>query len=221
MAEADRHNGRVRLDHLSYACGPDGLAATVARLGDQLGVAIKRGGVHPAYGTANAIAALADGVYLEVVGALEHPAADKAPFGQAVKRRTHAGGGWLAWVVAVDDIAPIEERLDRPAVEGHRVRPDGAVLRWRQIGVTAMIADPLLPFVVQWTSDPDEHPAVGPTGGVRLAGLELAGDPAALSAWLGDAAADPLDGVHITWVAGNPGIVAAHFETPTGPVRLT
>ena len=32
--QTDRHNGRMRLDHLSYACGPEGLTATVARLGD-------------------------------------------------------------------------------------------------------------------------------------------------------------------------------------------
>jgi hypothetical protein len=209
------------LDHLSYACGPDGLASTVARLSDRLGVAIPRGGVHPGYGTANAIAALTDGVYLEVVGALEHPAADKAPFGQAVKRRTQAGGGWLAWVIAVEDLAPIEHRLERPAVEGHRVRPDGALLRWRQIGVSDTIANPLLPFFVQWASDPHEHPAVGQVAGVRLTGLELAGNPADLSAWLPDAVDDPLDDVDISWVDGSPGIVAAHFETANGPVRLT
>jgi len=211
----------MRLDHLSYACGPDGLTATVARVGAELGVAIEQGGVHPRFGTANAIAPLADGVYLEVVGALEHPAADKAPFGQAVKRRTRAGGGWLAWVVAVDDIAPVEARLGQPAGIGHRVRPDGAELHWLQIGVDAMIFDPLLPFFVQWTSDPEEHPAVGSSGGLRLTGLELAGDRETLSEWLSDAAADPLDGVHISWVEGDPGIVAAHLDTPNGPVRLT
>ena len=210
----------MRLDHLSYACGPEGLPATVSRLSQELGVVIRRGGVHPGFGTANAIAPLADGVYLEVVGALQHPAADKAPFGQAVRRRTEAGGGWLAWVVAVDDIAPIEARLERPAEVGHRVRPDGADLHWLQIGVHAMIVDPLLPFFVQWTSDPEEHPAVGPSGGLRLTGLELAGDPAALSTWLRDPNADPLDGVHISWVDGQPGIVAAHLDTPNGRVRI-
>src|SRR5687768_6852742 len=103
----------MRLDHVSYACGPDGLSATVARVGAQLGVPIEHGGLHPRFGTTNAIAPMAAGIYLEVVGALEHPAADKAPFGQAVKRRTTAGGGWLGWVIAVDDIAPVEARLDR------------------------------------------------------------------------------------------------------------
>jgi hypothetical protein len=124
-------------------------------------------------------------------------------------------------VVAVDDIAPVEARIDQPAVVGHRVRPDGVELQWLQVGVNAMMVDPLLPFFVQWTSDPEEHPAVGPSGGLRLTGLELAGDRAALSDWLSDAAEDPLDGVHISWVAGDPGIVAAHLDTPNGMVRLT
>ncbi len=220
-ADGDRHNDRMRLDHVSYACGPEGLAATVARLSQQLGVAIIAGGVHPRFGTTNAIAALADGVYLEVVGALEHPAADKAPFGQAVKRRTQAGGGWLGWVVAVVDFAPLEQRLSRAAAEGHRVRPDGADLRWVQIGVNTMIVDPLLPFFVQWTSDPGEHPSAGSSGGLRLTGLELAGDSAILSGWLSDSDENPLEGVRITWAEGDPGIVAAHFDTPNGSVRLT
>lgn len=211
----------MRLDHLSYACGPDGLTATVSRLSDLLGVVIEPGGAHPGFGTTNAIAPLDDGVYLEVVGALEHPAADKAPFGQAVKRRTNAGGGWLAWVIAIDDIAPLEARLSRAAVHGHRVRPDGADLRWRQIGVNTMIVDPLLPFFIQWTSDRAEHPAVAPSSGLRLERLELAGNRVALSAWLTDAAEDPLDGVPISWVDGRPGIVAAHLDTPNGHVRLT
>jgi hypothetical protein len=211
----------MRLDHVSYACGPEGLAATVDRLARQLGVPIEHGGLHPRFGTTNAIAPLADGVYLEVVAALDHPASDKAPFGQAVKRRSRTGGGWLGWVIAVDDIAPIESRLDRPAARGHRVRPDGAELHWLQIGVNAMIADPLLPFFVQWMSDPEEHPAVGSSGGLRLTGLELAGDPESLSSWLSDANRDPLDGVHISWVDGDPGIVAAHLDTPNGPIRIT
>jgi hypothetical protein len=211
----------MRLDHVSYACGPEGLSAAVSRLSQQLGVAMKPGGVHPRFGTTNAIAPLADGVYLEVVGALEHPAADKAPFGQAVKRRTLAGGGWLGWVIAVDDITPFERRLNRPSAEGHRVRPDGLDLTWVQIGVNTLIVDPLLPFFVQWTSDPGEHPSVGSSGALRLTGLELAGDRAALIDWLSETDEDPLEGVDITWVDGDPGIVAAHFDTPNGLVRLT
>ena len=83
----------MRLDHLSYAAGPEGLGACVQRLGSALGAGFRDGGLHPRFGTRNFVLPLAGGVYLEVVGALDHPAADKAPFGQAVKARSEAGGG--------------------------------------------------------------------------------------------------------------------------------
>ena len=103
----------MRLDHLSYAAGPDGLASTARRIGELLGENFADGGIHPRFGTRNVVLPLTDGMYLEVVEVLDHPASDKAPFGQAVRARSQLGGGWMGWVVAVDDIRPIEARLGR------------------------------------------------------------------------------------------------------------
>src|SRR6188768_977648 len=135
----------MHLDHLSSAAGPEGLDATAQRLGKQLRAAFSDGGFHPRFGTRNRILPLTDGHYLEVVAVLDHPAADKAPFGQAVRARSQAGGGWLGWVIAVDDLAPLEQRMGRLAIEGNRHRPDGVELRWRQLGVKGLQADPQLP----------------------------------------------------------------------------
>jgi Glyoxalase-like domain len=216
------HHDVMRLDHLSYAAGPEGLAACVQRLGGRLGAAFSDGGLHPSFGTRNFVLPLAEGCYLEVVEALDHPAVDRAPFGRTVRDRGERGGGWLAWVVAVDDIAPVEHRLGRPGAAGHRRRPDGVDLRWVQIGVNDVAADPQLPFFVHWLSPPDEHPSASGSR-VRLRRLEIAGDRATVEDYLGTSAADPLDGVTVDWVdplGGDTGVVAVEFDTASGPVRI-
>ena len=212
----------MRLDHLSYAAGPDGLAATALRLGELLGEPFVDGGIHPRFGTRNMVLPLSQGTYIEVVEVLDHPASDKAPFGQAVRARSECGGGWLAWVIAVDDLAGVEARLGRQAVPGNRWRPDGHELRWRQIGVKGLQADPQLPFFLQWEGDGSDHPSVGASGDLHLEALEIAGDPHRVSEWLGTPVEGPLDDVKVEWagVNGVPGLVAAQFNTPTGLVRI-
>ena len=212
----------MRLDHLSFAAGPDGLAGTAERIGGLLGKDFVDGGVHPRFGTRNMILPLADDTYLEVVEVLDHPASDKAPFGQAVRARSALGGGWLGWVVAVDDITVVEQRLGREAVIGNRHRPDGTELRWKQIGVNGLIADPQLPFFIQWESPAELHPSTGADGDFSLACLEIAGDPQRVSEWLGETVEAPLEDVKVEWVApnGTPGILAVQVQTPHGLVRI-
>ena len=212
----------MRLDHLSYAAGPAGLAATTERLSELLGEKFTDGGVHPRFGTTNMILPLTDRQYLEVVEVLDHPASDKAPFGQAVRARSALGGGWLGWVVSVTDIAKVEKRLGREAAAGNRHRPDGTELLWKQIGVNGLISDPQLPFFVQWLSDDALHPSTGGSDEWSLHALEIAGDPGRVSEWLGVTVEAPLEDVKVEWVApnGTPGIIAAQFQTPNGVVRV-
>jgi hypothetical protein len=212
----------MRLDHLSYAAGPDGVVSTAGRIGELLGTSFLDGGVHPRFGTRNMVLPLADGTYLEVVEVLDHPASDKAPFGQAVRARSALGGGWLGWVVAVDDIAVLEGRLGREAVTGNRHRPDGVELRWKQVGVNGLIADPQLPFFIQWDVPADLHPSYGADPAFSLAALEIAGDPQRVSEWLGESVEAPLEDVKVEWVAlhGTPGILAVQVQTPAGLVRI-
>jgi Glyoxalase-like domain len=212
----------MRLDHLSYAAGPDGLVGTAKALGALLGEDFRDGGIHPRFGTRNMVLPLTSGTYLEVVAVLDHPSSDKAPFGQAVRARSAVGGGWLGWVVCVDDIRKAEERLGRESVQGNRHRPDGVELRWRQIGVRGLQADPQLPFFVQWQVPDELHPSSGGSGRVRLESLEIAGDPGRVSDWLGSSVGGSLEAVDVRWVAphGTPGVLAASFTTPHGLVRI-
>lgn len=214
--------GTMRLDHLSYAAGPEGLAACVQRLGANLGAAFVDGGIHPSFGTRNFVLPLAGGCYLEAVEALDHPAADTAPFGLAVRARSQAGGGWLGWVLAVDDMAPIEARLGRAAAPGRRRRPDGFDLRWRQIGVKDSTRRPQLPFFIQWDSDPSQHPGA-PDSAIELIRLQIAGDARTVEEHLGLAPQDLLEGVTLDWSppgADGSGLIAAEFVTAAGPVRI-
>lgn len=210
----------MRLDHLSYACTKGELADVVQRIGSDLGAPFVDGGRHPSFGTRNFILPLANGCYLEVVAPIDHPAADKMPFGRAVSARASDGGGWLTWILAVDDLAPIESRLGRTARAGHRIRPDGVDLHWQQIGVLDVLDDPQLPWFIKWENDPADHPSAGGSP-VAITRIELKGNPATIAGHA-DAPFDHLlDDIDVEWVeAEETGIVAVWFDTPHGPVRI-
>ena len=214
----------MRLDHVSYAASSEHLADTVQRLGAAIGTGFVDGGMHPRFGTRNFVLPLADQTYIEVVAALDRPATDRTPFGQAVKMRAELGGGWMGWVVAVDDIAPVEARLERPAVDGNRHRPDGFDLRWKQIGINDTMNDPQLPFFVQWLVPEDEHPSCnsnGQHGKARISRIDICGDPSRVSEWLGTPVSHLLDDIEVVWVdADEPGLVAVHVDGPHGTVVL-
>ncbi|MHA7191325.1 VOC family protein [Arthrobacter sp. MDT2-16] len=213
----------MRLDHVSYACEPDGLAATADRISGRLGMEPVKGGVHPRFGTRNMIFPLANGQYLEVVEVLNHPASDKAPFGQAVRARSEAGGGWMGWCVAVDDLAPFEERLGRSAVPGNRKFPDGQELTWQQIGIKGLIADPQVPYLLRWDEGTEElHPSKARPASVKLDCLTIAGSSERVTEWLGTEVEETLDGVRVQWIApnGTPGIMSVTFETSDGPIEI-
>jgi hypothetical protein len=214
----------MRLDHVSYVTSHDQLADTVQRLGSRLGSAFVDGGVHPRFGTRNFTLPLQNGHYIEVVCPLDHPASDASPFGKAVSRRAAEGGGWLTWVVAVDDVASIETRLGRQAVDGHRTKPDGTDIRWKQIGVLGTLEDRQLPFFIEWTEN--HHPSTDGKAVATIVKIEIAGDEETISNWLGSDTAQALgDNVEVIWISpsendGENGIVAVHLMTPTGVVRL-
>jgi hypothetical protein len=215
----------VRLDHLSYACGIESFPSTVSRLGALLGAPFADGGLHPRYGTRNAVLPMAGGTYIEVVAPLDHPSTDSAPFGQAVKRRAARGGGWLGWAVAVDDLSPFEKRLGRPSGEGRRRRPDGVLLEWRQIGLLELTEDPQIPFLIEWCCLESDHPSAGADGTLAVDRLEISGERAAVLQWLGAPDDGVLPEVDVEWLGpgdafDETGLVAVGFRTARGAVRI-
>lgn len=210
----------MKLDHVSYAVLNSELADTVQRLGAELGASFIDGGKHPRFGTRNFILPLSNGCYIEVVAPLDHPAAESVPFGQAVRRRAEAGGGWMSWVIRVDDLSPIESRIGREAGEGHRVRPDGVDLRWRQIGVLDLLEDPQLPFFIKWDSDAD-HPSSSATNQISVTEIALTGDRSSVASWLGESFDSVKQNVNLIWSQGEEdGITSVTFNTPHGTITI-
>src|SRR6185295_5395514 len=68
-------------------------------IGSALGASFRDGGMHPRFGTRNFILPLLNGVYLEVVEPLDHPATDKARFGRSavLGQRRRPDGMVLSW----------------------------------------------------------------------------------------------------------------------------
>ena len=132
---------------------------------------------------------------------------------------SRAVAGW-AGSVSVEDLAPVEARLGRSGVAGHRIRPDGHDLRWRQIGVNDLRAEPSLPFFTCWEGDGTDHPSTGGADGPRLACCRSAGSPERVVDWLGASPEDscstgsPSTGSRTR----SPGLVAVTFDTAHGPV---
>lgn len=211
------------LDHVSYASEPDGYQATAARISEKLGIEPYNGGVHPRFGTRNLIFPLSDRHYLEVVEALEHPAALSTPFGQAVRNTSETGGGWMGWAVSVSDLTTVESRLERAAVDGNRTPAGGHEIHWKQIGIKGLLADPQLPFFIHWLGEPTDHPSTGGEGnGIEIETLQIAGNRDRVREWLGTNVEKPIDEIKIDWIAPNgiPGLMSVTFQTPKGPVTI-
>jgi hypothetical protein len=210
----------MQLDHVSYATSHDSVIDVIQRIGSQLGASFIDGGIHPQFGTRNFILPLKDSRYIEVVCPLDHPAADKTPFGQLVTKKVESGGGWLTWVVAVSDLSTLEEKLQRKAVEGHRKKPDGDELFWRQIGVLDTLDQASNPFFIQWKSN--SHPSTERDSAISMSTIEIYGDPNLLRERYGLNGLFSESGVQFDWIqdASESGIESVTFLTQNGSVRV-
>ena len=212
-----------RLDHISYAASRDQLVDVVQRLGSRIGAAFTDGGIHPRFGTRNFTLPLKNGHYIEVVCPLDHPAADSTPFGKAVTQRVKEGGGWMTWVVATDDISPVESRLGRSAVDGSRKKPDGTELKWKQIGILGTLEDSQLPFFIQWLTK--NHPSSENNPLAEIKKIEISGDEATIKDWLDSEPSKAFKDVEVIWrnpkdFDGQTGIVSVTLNAPSGDIVL-
>jgi hypothetical protein len=213
----------MQLDHISYATSHDQLADTVQRLGSRLGSTFVDGGIHPRFGTRNFTASLKNNQYIEVVCPLDHPATEQTPWGKAVSKKAQEGGGWLTWVFSTEDISPFEEKFRRKAVEGHRTRPDGTDLKWKQIGVKEIADSRELPFFIEWLTE--DHPSKSGSTVSKIEKIVISAKDQLSDSWFKSEILGALENVSIDWVDpssqdGETGIVSIHLNTPYGSVVL-
>ena len=211
--------GSPALDHLVFACAdlPTGLERVTALLGAEP----SPGGRHPRWGTRNALLALDDGVYLEVVG--PDPESPRPPGGRGLGGEEAGAGGLVTWSVRVEDLAAASSAVASagvdlgPAIPGERTRPDGSRLTWVLTDPAADRLGGVVPFLIDWGDS--EHPArrlaaagvAGRVDGLRLFHPEPSRVEAALAALGFDQALEVRPGAPA---------LQARISTPGGTVTL-
>lgn len=161
-----------QLDHILWAVPR--FDAGVELMERMTGVLPSYGGVHPELGTRNAILALGDKCYLEVIG----PDPDRSP---------HAGFGTLlealeapqvfTAAVRVSGMSAIAAALHELGVPADgptpmtRLTADGSVLRWEILVPKDEELGWQLPFFIDWGDSP--HPADAAPKGCKLNSIEL------------------------------------------------
>jgi hypothetical protein len=166
----------VRIDHVIY--GTADLEAASARMESELGLEVNPGGRHKGLGTHNRIVPLA-GSYIELIAIADPDEAAGSPIGRAIAARIAAGGGLMGWVVAVEAVTPIAERLGTAVTTVTR-----AGMSAQTTGIVEALAEPYLPFFI--ARDPG-IPGPPETGPAAISWIEVAGDRERLDAWLGGA----------------------------------
>ena len=160
------------LDHIIVLT--EDLARFRSQFETDTGVALTVGGAHPGIGSANLLASLGDGVYMEVMGpdpAFETPqglgarlAAQGAPRIGGFAARTADIGATAAAVAAAG--------LDAPSpTAGSRAAPDGSVIAWTALFTGGHDHGDQVPFFIDWGAT--AHPSTTSAQGLELLSFEV------------------------------------------------
>jgi hypothetical protein len=200
----------VELDHVLIAVTD--LDAAAREFSANHGLASVDGGRHRDFGTANRIIPLGS-AYLELVAVVDPAAAAASSFGWWVDRGATEEGRLIGWAVRTSDLDEIAGRLEIPIRSGSRATPAGTELRWRSAGIEEAIAEPCLPFFIEWDEGMSLPGTTDPLP-ATIAGLVLEGNPDRVAAWLGDHSL-PIR-VHL----GPAEVAAVVLSTPAGQIVL-
>jgi len=204
------------LDHLVYAASD--LSEAVDEIEARFGVRAAPGGRHAGGLTHNALLSLGEGSYLEIIAPVPGVQAPSGalPFGlEGLTAQRIA-----AWAVATDDLERLIEAARAAGydpgevVSGGRDLPDGGRLSWKLALRPQPAGEGVVPFVIQWTSEP--HPSKTAPAGCRS--VSLRGEhpaPDGVRAMLKALAVD------LEVAEGAAPRLVATVETPNGRVELS
>jgi hypothetical protein len=203
------------LDHLVFAV-PD-LAAGVLDLERRLGVRATPGGKHVGLGTHNALLALSDSAYLEVIGPDPDQPAPARPRPFAIDRL--AAGRLVTWARHTRDLDGCVARALAAGFDPgtplamSRTRPDGVRLDWKLTLRAEPAGDGLVPFLIDWGATPS--PALSCAKGVSIRALRAEHpDPEPVRAALAAV------GAVLALARGAAPALVATLATPNGVVEL-
>jgi hypothetical protein len=161
----------TRIDHLVYATTD--LEKSVDDLESRLGVRPALGGQHPGRGTHNALLALSDRSYLEVIGPDMTQAEPVGP--RWFQIDTLDAPRLVTWAVKEAELNQLRAKAESCGiflglvVSGKRQRSDGSWLRWRFTDPATVVAGGVVPFFIDWGDSP--HPAASAPQGPVLESL--------------------------------------------------
>jgi hypothetical protein len=206
----------LSIDHVLL--GTADLDRTAQELLHKHGLTSYAGGRHTGLGTGNRVVPLGDS-YLEIIGVVDEAEAEANPFGRWLTSQVAAGPRLVGWCLSTTDLEGVADRVGVEPVSMQRAQPDGRILSWRLAGLEVAMAEPPLPFFIEWEIDPELHPGragvAHADGPVRLTGVEIEGDETRIDEWIGDAH------LPVGIFDGPPGVRATVLSGPEGTIRIS
>lgn len=208
--------GEVPADFDHMILGVSDMEHGIAFVEERTGVRAVFGGVHPGRGTQNALLALGERRYLEIMA----PDPKQAEIKQHPEIREMREPRLVGWAAHTDDILAVMKRVADAGLagvgptDGSRVRPDGKTLRWKLFNLKDD-QHGLLPFFIEWSRG-SVHPAVDAPQGCQLERLAATSvEPNELKA-----ACHKL-GVELIVERGNKPQLRTRIAGPSGEIELT
>ena len=176
------------------------------------GVTLTIGGAHPGLGTANLLAAVGDGVYLEFIG--PNPELDE-PRGFGARLVSYREPQIAGFAARTNDMAATIAAARAAGLEtvgpaaGSRETPDGTLLSWTGLYLLGHEYGDQVPFYIDWGAT--AHPSTTSARGLRLLSLRaIHPEPEALARLYRHL------GIPVTVVAGAVPGFELRIATPRG-----